>query len=469
MAQVVVDMTVHNVVLILLLLLVAFSYPSLVHGEAASVLGRKAGIVDDPAVAANAPAGLRRWPYRYAVIFDAGSTGSRVHVFKFHMSSLKLLPFSHGEIQIFDSVKPGLSSYAGRPQDAADSLLPLLEKATKSIVPSWLTIRTPVKLGATAGLRLIGDKRAEEILQAVRNLVRTKSKFWYNPKWINVLSGTQEGSYLWVALNYLLDRLGGDYSQTVGVIDLGGGSVQMAYAISANAAANAPAIPAGKAPYVTKEYLNRKHYNVYVHSYLRYGAVASRLEILKAKNGPFSFCILRGFSGKYSYHGEEYDATAAPGGAVYYKCRQEIAKALKLNAPCKTKNCTFDGVWNGGGGAGQDTIYAASAFYYLAANVGFIDSKAPSAEVIPAMFKAAARKACRLSVKEATVAYPNVRSDDMPYTCMDLTYQYTLLVNGFGVHPMKRITLVSKVKRGQYYIGATWPLGSAIEAISPMK
>jgi apyrase len=105
MAQVVVDMTVHNVVLILLLLLVAFSYPSLVHGEAASVLGRKAGIVDDPAVAANAPAGLRRWPYRYAVIFDAGSTGSRVHVFKFHMSSLKLLPFSHGEIQIFDSVR----------------------------------------------------------------------------------------------------------------------------------------------------------------------------------------------------------------------------------------------------------------------------------------------------------------------------------------------------------------------------
>ena len=64
-------------VLVLLLQLVS-SNPMVAHADAASVLGRKAGVVDEPA-AENAPTG----PGRYAVIFDAGSTGSRLHVFRF--------------------------------------------------------------------------------------------------------------------------------------------------------------------------------------------------------------------------------------------------------------------------------------------------------------------------------------------------------------------------------------------------
>ncbi|VAI11164.1 unnamed protein product [Triticum turgidum subsp. durum] len=420
----------HASGLLLLLLLVALSFAGSAFAADVAVLGRKAGI---GAVAEEEPE-LKKAAGKYAVIFDAGSTGTRVHVFRFD-KKMELIDIGDGDdIEVFAKVEPGLSAYAGRPQEAAKSIVPLLEKA-KSTVPRSLMKKTPVKLGATAGLRLIGDEKAEQILEAVRDAVHSQSKFQYNPSWINVLKGSQEGSYLWVALNYLLGNLGGDYSKTVGVIDLGGGSVQMAYAISADAAATAPGVPQGDDPYVTKEYLKGRDYNVYVHSYLHYGAMASRVEIFKAKNGPVSYCMLRGYNGKYTYNGEQYDAIAPPQGAAYDKCREDVT----------------------------------SSFYYMAADVGLIDSEATSGKTTPAAFRAAAEKICPMGFMEAKATYPKVRSVDTPYICMDLVYQYSLLVDGFGLEPTKEITVAQKVKHGEYFIEAAWALGEAIEAVSPTK
>lgn len=197
--------------------------------------------------------------------------------------------------------------------------------------------------------------------------------------------------------------------------------------------------------------------------------MAARGEILKAKNGPFSYCMLRGFIGKYTYNGDKYDAIASPTGAAYDKCKDDVTKALKLSAPCEAKNCTFNGVWNGGGGAGQADLYAASSFYYMASRVGLIDGEATSGKTTPAAYRAAAEKICTLSLEEAKVAYPKARATDVPYLCMDLVYQYSLLVDGFGLEPTKEITVVEKVKHGEYFIEAKWPLGEAIEAVSPTK
>ncbi|KAI7731442.1 hypothetical protein M8C21_007812, partial [Ambrosia artemisiifolia] len=85
-------------------------------------------------------------------------------------------------------VWPGLSAYADNPQEAANSLLPLLEKA-KEFVPQDMHAKTPVKVGATAGLRMLGDDASKNILQAVRDLLKAKSTFKTEDDWVTILDG----------------------------------------------------------------------------------------------------------------------------------------------------------------------------------------------------------------------------------------------------------------------------------------
>lgn len=58
-----------------------------------------------------------------------------------------------------------------------------------------------------------------------------------------------------MTINYLLGNLGKTYSSTVGVVDLGGGSVQMAYAVSESDAAKAPKVSDGEEVYIRDMYL----------------------------------------------------------------------------------------------------------------------------------------------------------------------------------------------------------------------
>nr|AFK40353.1 unknown [Medicago truncatula] len=398
----------------------------------------------------------------YAVIFDAGSSGSRVHVFHFDQN-LDLVHIGK-DLELFEQLKPGLSAYAQKPQQAAESLVSLLEKA-EGVVPRELRSKTPVRIGATAGLRALEGDASDKILRAVRDLLKHRSSFKSDADAVTVLDGTQEGAYQWVTINYLLGNLGKDYSKTVGVGDLGGGSVQMAYAISESEAAMAPQVMDGEDPYVKEMFLRGRKYYLYVHSYLRYGLLAARAEILKVAGDAENPCILSGSDGTYKYGGKSFKASSS--GASLNECKSVAHKALKVNeSTCTHMKCTFGGIWNGGGGDGQKNLFVASFFFDRAAEAGFVDPNSPVAIVRPADFEDAAKQACQTKLENAKSTYPRVEEGNLPYLCMDLVYQYTLLVDGFGIYPWQEITLVKKVKYDDALVEAAWPLGSAIEAVS---
>ncbi|XLU61708.1 hypothetical protein S245_020917 [Arachis hypogaea] len=402
----------------------------------------------------------------YAVIFDAGSSGSRVHVFHFDQN-LNLLHIGN-EIEFYKKIEPGLSAYADNPEEAAESLIPLLDEA-QDIIPPQLQPKTPLRLGATAGLRLLEGDTAERILQAVRDMFRTRSNLNVQSDAVTVIDGTQEGSYMWVALNYLLGNLGNKYSRTVGVVDLGGASVQMAYAVSKDTAQNAPLPPDGQDPYIKNVILKGTEYNLYVHSYLRYGSDAARAEILNITHNSANPCVLADFDGTYAYSGNEYRAYAPSSGSSFEKCRHIVRKVLKLEAPCPyNKECTFGGIWSGGGGNGQKNLYVATSFFYIASQTGIVDPNKPNSKVIPEDYKVAAKRACNTKYEDAASIYPLITIDRLPYVCMDLTYQYTLLVEGFGIDPWQEITVTQQIEYEDASVDASWPLGSAIEAISSL-
>ncbi|GAA0184884.1 nucleotide phosphatase [Lithospermum erythrorhizon] len=402
----------------------------------------------------------------FAVIFDAGSSGSRVHVFCFDRN-LDLVPIAN-DLELFLQKKPGLSAYASNPVAAANSLSSLLVQA-EAVVPKELRHNTPVKVGATAGLRQLQGNASDRILQAVRDFLKNKSSLKSKGDWVTVLDGNQEGAYQWVTINYLLGNLGRKYSSTVGVVDLGGGSVQMAYAISESDAAKAPKVSDGENTYVQEMYLKGRKYYLYVHSYLRYGLLAARAEILKVMEGAANPCVLAGYHGSYKYGGASYKASALQVGSNVDKCRVVTAKALRLNeSTCTHMKCTFGGIWNGGGGDGQKNLFVASFFFDRAAEAGIVDSSLDVAKVRPVDYEGAARRACASGLEDAKSIFPRVDQNNLPYLCMDLTYQYTLLVDGFGLNPQQDITLVKKVKYRNSLVEAAWALGSAIEVASSL-
>ena len=76
---------------------------------------------------------------------------------------------------------------------------------------------------------------------------------------VRVGAGADEGGFAWLTLNYLLGHLGKPEEKTIAAIDLGGGSVQQAFAVPASEAAKAPA------GYITQLSGGGRAYSVYVH------------------------------------------------------------------------------------------------------------------------------------------------------------------------------------------------------------
>lgn len=220
---------------------------------------------------------------QYALMIDAGSTGSRIHIYKFHNCDRA----PSYEYEVFKQVVGGLSSYAGRADEAARSLDVLLDEAVR-VVPRELRKCTPVALKATAGLRMLPGRQSRDILDAVKERLGSVYEFPLAEKDpVTVMEGKDEAVYAWITANYLLDTIrhrdggGGDDDEdgkdgkTFAVLDLGGASTQIVF--EPKFAKPDSALVKGDHKYEL-DFGGSVHV-LYQHSYLGYGLMRARKHV----------------------------------------------------------------------------------------------------------------------------------------------------------------------------------------------
>jgi guanosine-diphosphatase len=212
-------------------------------------------------------------------MIDAGSTGSRIHVYKFNNCG----PSAFYEYEVFKITKPGLSSFKADPLGAAQSLDKLMDEAMR-VVPPALHKCTPVAVKATAGLRLLAGSQSADILEAVEKRLREEYPFQVAEKdAVTIMDGKDEGVYAWITANYLLDTIragstaggGGKSPSTYAVLDLGGASTQIVFEPTFSKPDSALVEGDHKYDLV----FGKKTHVLYQHSYLGYGLMRARNDV----------------------------------------------------------------------------------------------------------------------------------------------------------------------------------------------
>ncbi|XP_020841964.2 nucleoside diphosphate phosphatase ENTPD5 [Phascolarctos cinereus] len=376
----------------------------------------------------------------YGIMFDAGSTGTRIHVYTFVQKMPDHLPTLEGEI--FESVKPGLSAFADQPKQGAETVRRLLEIAKESVPQShWK--RTPVVLKATAGLRLLPEHKAQALLSEVREIFK-KSPFLVPEDSVSIMDGSYEGILAWVTVNFLTGQLHGQNPTTVGTLDLGGASTQITFLPQFK-----KTLEQTPSDYLTSFEMFNSTYELYTHSYLGFGLKAARLATLgaldtEAVDGQTfrSSCLPKWLEAEWDFGGVKYHYGGRKEGETGFEaCYSEVLRVVrgKLHQPDEIRRSSF---------------YAFSYYYDRAADTDMIDYEKGGVLKVKD-FEKKAREVCD-NLENFT--------SGSPFLCMDLSYITALLKDGFGFMDGTILQLTKKVNN----IETGWALGATFHLLQSL-
>ncbi|KZT65832.1 hypothetical protein DAEQUDRAFT_496508 [Daedalea quercina L-15889] len=417
---------------------------------------------------------------QYALMVDAGSTGSRIHIYKFNNCGQS----PTYEYEVFRMTQPGLSSYSGRPQEAAQSLDVLLNEAVR-IIPKELQSCTPIQVKATAGLRLLGASESAAILDAVKAHLHASYSFSLKDEdGVAIMDGKDEGVYAWITANYLLNTIRGESpagTPSYAVLDLGGASTQIVFE------------PVFSKPDDTLEPGEHKYdlafggktHVLYQHSYLGYGLMRARQSVHRlvefmgnlrgtaagagANATIANACLARGTA-----RAVDIEDARVPGGKFgvtmvgadvggFEACNRVVELVMAKDAICEVKPCSFNGVYQP---SLMDTFPAGKVLllsYFYDRLQPFLDAspELAKAPLSVATFGTLAQQVClgRPSWTQhwGSNAALMEELEGRPEWCLDLTFMHALLRLGYELDRAREIQVGKQIEGTElgWCLGAT--------------
>lgn len=439
---------------------------------------------------------------QYALMIDAGSTGSRIHVYRFNYCSAS----PELEDEYFEMLKGGLSNYGTDPAAAADSLRPLLNSALARI-PHALRKCTPVAVKATAGLRLLPGKQAEDVIKAVRHMLELEYPFPIADgknadgskasKGVEIMDGKDEGVFAWITVNYLLNRIGSsspDKLETAAVMDLGGGSTQIVFEPSFPSALQG--MQPGEHVYQLNAF-GTKPYTLYQNSYLGYGLMQARMSInslaaftysLVHPNAVLTGSAHDGAQGSLEWTSLRPETTRIPSPCFtngrtkavlisqpgqktqanvtmvgtdggFHACRRLVEVIMDKDAVCTSRPCSFGGVY-------QPSLMETFKTAPIMALSYFYDRLEPfglGPKFTIDQLEALAQRACAYTKSDTQDfdAKAIAELEDRPETCLDLSFMHGLLSLGYELGGEREVSIAKKL--GGTELG--WCLGAQLAVL----
>ncbi|KAM7382605.1 hypothetical protein PAMP_002329 [Pampus punctatissimus] len=429
----------------------------------------------------------KKYSLEYGIVIDSGSSRSTVYLYGWPGEKENETGVVT-ELMKCKVAGDGISEMKIDPEkDAASwqALKACMENITKAI-PANKHKTTPVFLGATAGMRLLhkeDEQRSNEILASLREYLSSLPFIFQNA---SIISGQEEGLYGWITVNYLKENflkktLWNSYvrpegAKTVGSMDLGGASTQIAFAVQDDL----------KGPDYMHVKLYGYPYNVYTHSFLCYGKNEAEKRVMdkvvQESSDPAHIvnpCYPKGFNTtmKYSfiYNTEctEKPKNYNPDQEVFMvgagdsdKCGS-IVKSLFDFSTCSSAQCSFNGVE-------QPPVtgdYMAYAGFFYIARALLINVTSDFDQ-----FNTAVTKFCQTEWSTLRAEKTWISSRYLRTYCYAAHYVFTLLADGykFDSTTWKNIHFQSQVKETSigwslgYMLSMSNMIPSEVNEITPM-